>query len=399
MRKILHIDLDAFFCAVEELRNPALVGKPFAVGGKPEERGVVSSCSYPARRLGIRSALPMAMALRIYPQLLVVSPHHSAYGQFSRKVMHQLQQFTPLIEQISIDEAFLDITGLAENPAEVAQHIQEIIHQELGLPCSLGGATNKLVAKIATDVGKHASISSTPPNAITIVPPGKEAEFLAPLPVQALWGVGPNSSEKLNSLGIRTIGDLAGFQVTDLIRVFGKTGQEFSQHAKGIDERPIVTFHEPKSISQEITYSRDIADREQLRHTLKDLCDGVGKKVREEKRCGTTVQIKLRWPDFTTITRQVTLPAPTDQDKIIYQAALSLFEKNCPSGKYVRLIGVGIDGLCPPIYQLELWDNLDSSNSEKDRSLRITIEELRHRFGNQIVRRASDLESKGGSGS
>ncbi len=196
-RRIIHLDLDAFYCAVEEQRDPSLIGKPFAVGGQPDQRGVVSSCSYAARAHGVRSAMPMRTALNLCPELLIVSSHFSAYRAASQQVMKRLRSLTPLVEQISIDEAFLEVTDLPDPVKEIAHRLQDGIRGDLNLPCSLGIATNKLVAKIATDVGKMAVKKGVSPNAITIVPPGEEAAFLAPLPVRMLWGVGPKTAEKL----------------------------------------------------------------------------------------------------------------------------------------------------------------------------------------------------------
>ena len=227
-RKIIHLDLDAFYCAVEEQRDPSLSGKPFAVGGRPEERGVVSSCSYAARRIGVRSAMPMARALKLCPKLRIVSPHYHAYEQTSQRVMQYLHQCTPLVEQISIDEAFLDVSELPESAENLARQLQADIRKNLNLPCSIGVATNKLVAKIATDAGKAAAQSGAAPNAITIVPPGHEQEFLAPLPVQALWGVGPKTAQRLAELGVLTIGELASYPSAELVRLFGKSGHQLS---------------------------------------------------------------------------------------------------------------------------------------------------------------------------
>jgi DNA polymerase-4 len=209
IRTIIHLDLDAFFCAVEEQRDPSLRGKPFAVGGRPESRGVVASASYMARKFGVRSAIPMAQAVRLCPELLVVSPNFAAYRAASRQVMERLHALTPLVEQISIDEAFLDVTALAEPGNALAVRLQATIRDELALSCSLGVATNKLVAKVATDVGKSLVRSGKMPQAICVVPPGEEAAFLAPLPATALWGVGPKTAEKLAELGMHTIGDIA----------------------------------------------------------------------------------------------------------------------------------------------------------------------------------------------
>src|SRR5512143_1397182 len=223
---ILHLDLDAFFCAVEETRNPELRGRPFAVGGKPDERGVVASCSYAARQYGIRSAMPMARAIRLCPGLLIVPGRHRLYSEVSREVMKRLRAIAPSIEQISIDEAFLDISESGEPSDQLARRLQAEIRDELGLPCSIGIASNKLVAKIATEVGKKAARGGGPPFGLTIVPPGHEAAFLAPLPADMLWGVGPKTSARLAELGIRTIGDIANWPESELVRLFGENGRD-----------------------------------------------------------------------------------------------------------------------------------------------------------------------------
>lgn len=389
-RTILHLDLDAFFCAVEEQRDASLVGKPFAVGGRPEERGVVSSCSYAARQYGVRSAMPMARAMRLCPGLIVLPTRHGVYSKVSRQVMERLEALTPLVEQISIDEAFLDLTGLPESGENQAHRLQAKIHAELGLPCSLGVATNKLVAKTATDVGKASARGSGPPNAITVVPPGEEAAFLAPLPVEALWGVGPKTAERLKEIGIRTVGDLARWPEDDLKRLFGKSGQELVQRARGLDDRPIITFHESKSISQETTFIQDVREGSMLRRTIQELADGVGRRLREENLSGTTIKLKIRWPDFTTLTRQTSLDHATDSPAEINRTAVELFEKVWQPGKAVRLIGVGVSGLGPPIRQLGFWEG----DLEKDRRLQEAIDALRERFGRSAILRGDQLERR-----
>ena len=359
-RKILHLDLDAFYCAVEELHNPALRERAFAVGGKPEERGVVASCSYPARLLGVRSAMPMRRALALCPHLIIVSSRHDLYSQVSQQVMERLHALTPLVEQISIDEAFLDASELPEDGESLARSLQRKIRDELGLPCSLGVASNKLVAKIANDFGKSAARKGSPPSAITIVPPGEEAAFLAPLAVQALWGVGPKTAERLGEMGIHTIGELAVFPTGELAQRFGKNGLQMSQYAQGIDDSPIITSHELKSISQETTFIHDVRDREMLRRTLHELSCGVGQRLRADGLCAATVKIKVRWSDFTTLTRQITLSLPSDQDVQIYAAALYLFEKVWKAGRAVRLLGVGVSklGMVGDIpHQLQLFES------------------------------------------
>jgi DNA polymerase-4 len=357
LRRIIHLDLDAFFCAVEELHNPALRGKPFAVGGRPHERGVVSSCSYAARQHGVRSAMPMGRALRLCPGMLVVRPNFPAYRAASRQVMARLGAVTPLVEQISIDEAFLEVSSLAEPPEAIARRLQEEIRSQLGLPCSLGVASNKLVAKIATDFGKSQARSAGPPNALTVVPPGSEAGFLAPLPVQALWGVGPKTAAHLAELGITTIGELAAWPEADLARRFGKLGQEIAQRARGLDDRPVVTEHEIKSISQETTFARDVRDPAELLKTLERLGGQVANRLRRQGLYASTVRLKLRWHDFTTLSRQASLHQPLDDPELIIDLARRLFERAWQPGRAVRLLGLGVSGLSAPPLQMSLWES------------------------------------------
>jgi DNA polymerase-4 len=389
-RKILHLDLDAFFCAVEEQRDPSLRGAAFAVGGRPDQRGVVASCSYPAREYGIHSAMPMARAVRLCPDLIIVPSRHGVYGEVSEQVMAILHDLTPLVEQLSIDEAFLDVTGRREPAETLARRVQRRINDELGLPCSLGVASNKLVAKIANTVGKAEAAKGAPPNAVKVVPPGGEAAFLAPLPVRELWGVGPKTAERLARLGIETIGDIAARPPADLARRFGKHGADLARRARGIDPRPVVTEHEAKSISKETTFAADVSDPRELRLTLRRLSDGVGRRLRRAGLSGPTVKLKLRWADFTTITRQVTLPQATDQDGAIYEAALGLFEEAWRGGGPVRLLGVGVSGLEETARQLSLWE----TDAGEERQLLDALDDLRDRYGEDIVRRGSRLRRK-----
>jgi DNA polymerase IV len=388
-RTILHLDLDAFFCAVEETINPELRGRAFAVGGKPDERGVVASCSYAARRMGVRSAMPMAKALRLSPGLIIVSSRHQIYREVSRQVMNLLHELTALVEQISIDEAFLDISDIREEPERIARNLQTRIHDELQLPCSIGIASNKLVAKIATEVGKSLSLRNTqskgeiaPPNALTVVPFGEEAAFLSPLPADILWGVGPKTSARLTELGIHTVGDIAKWPESELILMFGENGRDLARHAKGIDDRPITMEHETKSISQEITFSRDVRDDNVLQKTVQEMSAEVGAQLRRNNLAGKTIKLKLRWPDFTTLTRQTTFNHPTDQEAEIAKAALGLLKSVRKPNQAVRLIGVGVSGLGQPVRQLGLWD----MESEKSRKLQDAVDGLREKYGKNIIR-------------
>jgi len=391
-RTILHIDLDAFYCAVEETRNPELRGKAFAVGGKPEERGVVASCSYAARRVGVRSAMPMAKALRLSPGLIIVSSRHGLYSEVSRQVMERLHDLTALVEQISIDEAFLDISEIRESPETVARKLQSRIRDELQLPCSIGIASNKLVAKIATEVGKSLALREIkakgeikPPNAVTVVPFGEEAVFLSPLPADMLWGVGPKTSARLTELGIHTIGDIAQWPESEMIRMFGENGRDLARHSKGIDDRPITTEHETKSISQEVTFSKDVRDDRVLEETVREQSVEVARQLRKNNLAGKTIKLKIRWPDFTTLTRQTTLNQATDQDNEIEKIALDLLRSVRKPNQAVRLIGVGVSGLGQPIRQLGLWD----MDSEKARQVQNVIDELQEKYGKSVIKRGN----------
>ncbi len=387
-RKIIHLDLDAFFCAVEELRQPELAGKPFAVGGRPQERGVVSSCSYAARMLGIHSAMPMAQALRLCPELLVIPPHYDAYRALSEQVMETLREWTALVEQLSIDEAFLDVSDLPQTGLELAHAIQREIRERLRLPCSLGVATNKLLAKTATDVGKSKHRGPTPPGAIEVVPPGQEAAYLAGLPARMLWGVGPKTAARLKELGIHTIGDIARAPESMLAGKFGQAGREMSLHARGLDDRPVVVEHAARSISSEVTFERDVTDPKRIDQTLHTLSEDVARSLRDKKLCASTIRLKIRWQDFSTHTRQTSLRQPTDQDQVIYENAAVLLRAIWTDGRPVRLVGVGAARLAERAHQLSLWDTPD----QKERRLLEALDELRQRFGEETVRSGRKLQ-------
>ena len=366
-RTILHLDLDAFYCTVEEQRDPALHGQPFAVGARPEERGVVASCSYAARRFGVRSAMPMSQALRVCPQLLIVPSRHAVYRSVSRQVMARLHALTPLVEQISIDEAFVDVTSLVIPGQEgasarvIARRLQKQIQQELGLSCSLGVATNKMMAKIASDYGKSQVTSGHSPQAICVVPFGDEAVFLAPLPVSALWGVGPKTEARLKSLNIHTIGQLAQRPMQELVRRFGSHGYDLFQHARGIDKRAIETSREAKSISSETTFVENVEVWDALAAVLQELSLDVAVHLHRKNLQGDTIKIKVRWADFTTPTRQMTLPQATDQAEVIVEAAHQLLRQLWAPGQPVRLLGVGVSGLTT-VRQLNLWSKPEASS-------------------------------------
>jgi DNA polymerase-4 len=355
LRAIIHLDLDAFFPSVEVLLNAELADKPLIVGGRPEERGVVASASYSARAFGVRSAMPTARALALCPDAVVLPPHHGVYRDYSRQVMAILREASPTVEQMSIDEAYLDVTTQVSawvHALDIARSVQSRVRAEVRLSASLGIATNKLVAKVASDRDK--------PGGLTAVPPGEEAAFLAPLPVRVLWGVGPVTEQKLAQMGITTIGELARFSEQDLQNRFGSQGLALSQYARGIDDRPVVTEHERKSVSQERTFSRDIADVDALKRSLWQMSQGVAGHLQRTQMAASTVAIKLRYSDFTTLTRQMALAVPTADEQEIYRAALSLLQRAWQRGRPVRLLGVAARQLSAPVGQLSLWDQATS---------------------------------------
>jgi DNA polymerase-4 len=385
-RKILHVDLDAFFCSVEVLRQPDLEGKPFIVGGGPGSRGVVASASYAARKFGIHSAMPTAVALRKCPDLMIVSSRHGEYSEYSQKVMSLLRESAPIVETISIDEAFLDVSDAAESGESIARQLQHQITDQFQLPTSWGVATNKLVAKIACEVGK--------PKGLVVVPEGKEAEFLAPLPVDLLWGIGPKAKEKLKESKVTTIGALAQLPEQKLRILFGERGPELAARARGIDHRPVTISHRRRSISSERTFREDIGEETQLRRVMLGMCEELGGRLRKEGLAGSTVRIKIRWPDFETITRQTRVDQPTNQDKEIFQVAWDLFKATWKVGRKVRLLGVGVADLGDQVRQLDLFD----PSWQHDDRLMEAIDQIRNKYGRHALRRASSLKKKGQPG-
>ncbi|MBA4420843.1 MAG: DNA polymerase IV [Anaerolinea sp.] len=382
-RKILHIDLDAFFCSVEEIKDPQLVGKAFAVGGQPGQRGVVSSCSYAARQFGVRSAMPTGRALALCPGLILVSGRHSEYGEYSDRVMAIFHETTPLVEEVSIDEAFLDVSDLPQSPELIARQIQERVRVEVNLPCSIGAAGNKLVAKIATDIGKAEKKGSTAPRAIKVVQPGKEAEFLAPLPVQAIWGVGAKTAAHLNDLGLHTIGDVAASSPADLKRWLGKTGEYLARAALGVDDSQVHASHGIKSISQESTFAEDTADIQEITATFRWMADKVARRLRQKGMSGSTVCIKVRLADFSTFTRQEHLPSPTNLESIIFEKAMTLFNTFWKPGQPIRLLGVGVSELEEGWHQMALFE----PKQEKEIRLHQAMDEIREKFGKTMLQR------------
>jgi len=390
-RKIIHLDLDAFFCSVEELLDPSLKGKAFAVGGSPSGRGVITSASYAARMHGVRSAMPTREALKIFPELLLVRSGYHHYSQYSDKVMDILRDTTPIVEQVSIDEAFLDVSDMPQPIASIAQDLQKRVMQETGLPCSLGCASSRVVAKMANDFGKKQVKTGRSPQKITVVEPGTEEEFMAPLDIQALWGVGPKTAAHLRQRGITTIGRLAALGDADLKNYFGHHGESMRRRAKGIDNTPIYPESgDPKSVSNEMTFHEDQDDEVGLLKILRGLSEKVGSRLRKAGLAGSVVQIKIRYADFSTYTRQTSMKECTNLDQEIYDEVQRLFLKHWQSGRPVRLLGVGVSSLDKPHRQLALWD--DQSNKKEE--LTKAVDDLRERFGKDVIRHADTLKPK-----
>ncbi len=331
----MHADLDAFFASVEQMDNPGLRGRPVVVGAPPEARGVVAAASYEARRFGIRSAMPMSRALRLCPQAARVSPRFDRYAEVSRQVMAIFRDVTPLVEPLSLDEAFLDATeeaAAAAGAEPLARALKRRVKEETGLTVSIGVGTNKTVAKIASDREK--------PDGLVVVAPGEEASFLAPMPVRALWGVGPKAEEALSEMGIHTIGELARADVDGLTVRFGVRGQWFHRMASGLDDRPVETEHERKSVGAETTFPRDLSDGPELRQVLGRVAQDVARRLRDKGVKARTVVLKLRYSDFRTITRQAGLAEAVDSAEQVAAAAAALLDKTAQTGDLFRLLGI-----------------------------------------------------------
>ncbi|MFA6108356.1 MAG: DNA polymerase IV [Candidatus Latescibacterota bacterium] len=382
-RTILHVDLDAFFVSVELLDRPELRGLPVAVGGRPDQRGVIAAASYEARAFGVHSAQPTRTALQLCPTLILLTGRHGVYSQHSERVMALLQEFSPEIEPISIDEAFLDVTGterLHGPPEQLAWRLHDRIRDEARLPCSIGVASNKLVAKIATERAK--------PNNVCLVPLGQEAQFLAPLPVRALWGVGPKTAEALAALGIESIGQVVEVPADLLESRLGRHGAEdLIRRAQGLDDSPVESEHAAKQFSQETTFARDVRQATRLRATLLELSDAVGRRLRGAGLSARTVAVKIRYGDYTTFSRQTTLARPTDLDQEIAEVAWGLFSTHWDH-RAIRLLGVAGRQLTPTARQLDLFDARDDKLERLDHAL----DDLRRRYGPEAVRRGSTLD-------
>lgn len=376
---ILHVDMDAFFVSVELLKRPELRGRPVLVGGTAG-RGVVSAASYEARRYGVNSAMPMSIALQRCPNAVVLRGDYASYSRYSKEVMRIFESITPLVEPLSIDEAFLDVSGarrLHGRPAEIAWTIRRRVHDETGLTCSIGVAASKYVAKVASSRAK--------PDGLLVVPAADTVSFLHPLPVSALWGVGRVTEESLTRLGLRTVGDVAAMPADALERAVGPAlAGRLTRLANGIDPRDVETARSEKSIGHEVTFGHDLTDPEQIRRELLRLSDDVAVRLRRAGLVGRTVVLKLRYGDFRTVTRSRTLGEPTDVARRIYDEAQSALPELLGDGARIRLIGVRAEHLRPSGGGAMLWDP-DEEWREAERA----VDEVTARFGRGAVRPAA----------
>ena len=338
VRHIIHADLDAFYAAVEQLDNPELRGKAVLVGGRPEGRGVVATASYEARKFGVHSAMPMATAVRQCPEGIIVPPRFDRYREMSGQVMDIFRDITPIIQPVSLDEAYLDITEAANEkpPIAIAIDIKDRVQREVGLTISVGLGTGKCVAKIASDLQK--------PDGLVVVPEGGEAEFLAPLSVGTLMGVGPKSAARLHEDNVHTIGQLATMPDSWFSRRFGKRGASIRDRARGIDDEPVQTSREAKSISSETTFPHDLSAMEEIRPVVERLSSSVAASLTRKGISGRTITVKMRLSDFTTFTRQTTLAHMTHDEATIAATAWFLLEREMTPGRAFRLLGVGVSG-------------------------------------------------------
>lgn len=387
---ILHVDMDAFYAAVEVRDNPALAGKPVIVGSPPDRRGVVSTASYEARKFGVRSAMPSRTAGKLCPQGIFLPVRMARYAEVSRQIMQIIESFTPVYEQVSVDEAFLDVRGVLrkwKTGRAVAEALKARIRTVTGLTCSLGVAPNKFLAKLASDLQK--------PDGLTEVPtePAAIARFLAPLPVGRIWGVGKVTEARLREFGLRTMGDVQRLGEAGLRPLVGEAGaRHMAELAYGRDERTVETESIAKSISAETTFDEDCTDAEVVRQVLVDLVEEVGARLREDGRPARTGHLKLRYGDFSTLTRQAPLAPPTVSDADLIRCAVRLLEKENLS-RPVRLVGFGVSGLVAAgpagPEQLDIFPA--EPGDPRQAALDRTLDRLRKQYGRHAVQRASTL--------
>jgi DNA polymerase-4 len=379
-KAIIHLDMDAFYPAVEVLDNPELKGKPVIVGGS-RQRGVVSSASYEARKYGVHSAQPMATAVRLCPNGIFLPVRMSRYKEVSDQVFEIFYRFTPLVEPLSIDEAFLDVTGSARlfgEPEDIAKKIKRRVCEETGLTVSAGIAPSKFVAKIASDMDK--------PDGLTVVPPDSVRQFLDPLPIEKMWGVGRVTQEALTQLNIRTFKDLRQVSVEILEQKFGQHGLKMHFLAMGIDERDVIPEHDAKSIGHEETFSQDILSVDLAKRELLDLANKVARRMRRHDVTGRTITLKVKYSDFVQITRSMTLPKSTDDGPEIYATVCQLLKKTAMGKRPVRLLGISLSQLSYLGSESQLFLFQHDTEGQKRKDLHSALDSLHEKFGEKSIR-------------
>ncbi len=391
----MHIDLDAFFVSVEQVDDPSLRGKPVVVGGRPEGRGVAAAASYEARAFGLHSGMPLVTASRLCPQAIFIQGSFTKYREASRKFMEILADFSPYLEPMGLDEAYLDATGFESihgSVKKMALKIKRRVKKELGINASVGIASGKIVAKVASDMSK--------PDGLLEVGEGEEAEFLAPLPIAKLPGIGKKTEPKLKSLRIDTIGKLSAMPLKALKSHFGASGEVLQRFAKGIDDREVEPPAAAKSTSRETTFAKDIRDSARLESTLRYLGERVGADLRSRNKRARCVTLKLRYGDFTTVTRRKTLGQSTDSDQVIFETGQRLLKKELSGEKRaVRLIGIGVSELVEAGRQLEMMDG----SAQRQEQLNKAIDRIRKKYGFSAIQtgrtlKLKDIFDEGGDG-
>jgi DNA polymerase-4 len=405
-RTILHVDMDAFYVSVEMRRHPELVGLPVVVGGSGA-RGVVAAANYEARRFGVFSAMSSSKARRLCPHAVFLSGDHALYSEVSRQVHAIFEDFTPLIEPIALDEAFLDVTGsrtLFGDGVEIGRRIRSRVADELSLPCSVGVATSKFIAKLASKRAKPVVVDGVvrPGPGVLEVRSGTELDFLHPLPIQALWGVGPVTFTKLERIGVRRVGDLVTLGREALEMAVGRAaGRHLFDLANGVDTRPVESSREVKSISHEETFSHDIVDSRAMRAEVVRLADAVAARLRRHGSAARTIQLKVRFSNFDNITRSITPGSPVSSAPALVRALDEILESVDPTPG-VRLVGVAVSGFVEPVEQLSLLDVTDDegrrSTADTDRNwapASSAVDRIRDRFGRDAINPASALRDRG----
>ncbi len=382
----MHADMDAFYAAIEQRERPELRGKPVIVGGPRDARGVVAAASYEARAFGVHSAMPLRRAARLCPQAEFLPGRMDLYADVSRSVMDRFRSYTPLVEPLSLDEAFLDVTGCERRygaPPEIAAHLRAAVRECEGLAVSVGVATTKSVAKIASEVAK--------PDGCRVVLPGTEAAFLAPLPVRMVWGIGPKTGAKLTRRGVTTIGDLARVAPERVHAAFGGTAAQAAVRSRGVDPRAVTPARQRRSVGNEVTFDRDVNDRAMVVDYLQQLAEHVGQRLRAKQLRARTISVKVRYADFRTITRQTTVPAAVDIGAAIFALARELFLGVAGVGDAYRLVGVHATALETVAYcQLPLRP----AETRERRRLDQAQDLIRRRFGDAVLAPASLLASQ-----